>query len=69
MTDHGSNDRVAQAWGPFESAAGDAVDWWPDEVPVVMGDMIVDGKLGSDSGLALENDRVLFRVVGKGGAP
>ena len=63
------NDRVIQAWSPLESAAGEAVDWWPDDVPVVMGEMTGGELARSDSGLALENDRVLFRVVGKGGTP
>jgi hypothetical protein len=53
----------------MEAAAGEAVDWWPDDVPVVMGEMIGEGSARSDSGLVLESDRVLFRIVGKGGAP
>ncbi len=62
-------DSVTEAWSPLESAAGEAVDWWPDAVPVVMGDLLVEGKLGSDSGLRVESDRTLFRVIGNGGAP
>jgi hypothetical protein len=63
------NDRITLTWGPFEAAAGEAVDWWPDDVPVVMGEMTGGEAAKSDSGLAIESDRVLFRVVGKGGAP
>jgi hypothetical protein len=63
------NERVAQTWSALESAAGEAVDWWPDEVPVVMGEMLGADSPRSDSGLAIESDRLLFRVVGKGGAP
>ncbi len=62
------NDKVAATWGTFEAAAGESVDWWPDDTPVVMGEMLVE-KAGSDSGLSLENDRVMFRVVGTGGTP
>jgi hypothetical protein len=63
------NDKVAQTWSPLEAAAGEAVDWWPDDVPVVIGEMIGAEGPRNDSGLAVESDRVLFRIVGKGGAP
>jgi hypothetical protein len=63
------NDRLAQAWTPFENAAGEAVDWWPDDVPVVVAEMVGSEKARQDSGLGLESDRVLVRVVGYGGTP
>jgi hypothetical protein len=63
------NERLAQAWTPFENAAGEAVDWWPDDVPVVMGEMVGAEKANQDSGLGLESDRLLVRVVGYGGMP
>jgi hypothetical protein len=51
------------------SAAGDAVDWFPEDVPVLLGQL--DGGEGHtrDGGLRLESDRVLVRVVGWGGRP
>ena len=63
------NERLAQAWTPFENAAGEAVDWWPDDVPVVLAEMTGLEKAREDSGLGLESDRVLVRVVGYGGTP
>jgi hypothetical protein len=63
------NDKVAEIWSPIESAATEAVDWWPDDAPVVMGELVGLEKTPSDSGLGVESDRVLFRIVGKGGAP
>jgi hypothetical protein len=59
---------VAEVWAPFDAAAGDDVDWWPDDVPVVMGEVVGLAKASHDSGLRLEDDRVLLRVVGRGGA-
>jgi hypothetical protein len=34
-----------------------------------MGEMLGGEQTRTDSGLAVESDRVLFRVVGRGGAP
>ena len=62
------NDRLTQSWVPFENEGAEAVDWWPDDTPVVMGEM-VGGKTDKDSGLSVESDRVFFRVLGTGGAP
>ncbi len=54
-------------WEALSTAARYAV-WWP-EVPVLLAQ--VDGGEGrtSDSGLKVEIDRVLLRVVGYGGIP
>jgi hypothetical protein len=45
------------------------VNWWADDVPVLLGTL--DGGEGrkSDSGLALDRDRLMLRVVGYGGVP
>ena len=56
--------RVAEAWAPLEAAAGDAVDWWPEDTPVLLAEMVPSSRASSDSGLALESDRVFVRVVG-----
>jgi len=60
---------LAEAWWAVSDAAGDACDWFPDGVPVLLGQL--DGGEGprSDAGLRLEKDRVLVRVVGYGGRP
>jgi hypothetical protein len=58
---------LGAAWQAVEEAAGDGVDWFPAGVPVLLGQL--DGGEGrsSDSGLRLESDRVLVRIVGFGG--
>ncbi len=60
---------LGAAWLAVEEAAGTAVDWFPAGVPVLLGQL--DGGEGraSDSGLRLESDRVLVRIVGLGGRP
>jgi hypothetical protein len=60
---------LAEAWVALEDAASDQVDWFPDGVPTLIGQL--DGGEGrtSDSGLRLESDRLLVRVVGFGGKP
>ncbi len=60
---------LAEAWWALADAAGDNVDWFPDGVPTLVGQL--DGGEGraSDSGLRLESDRLLVRVVGYGGRP
>jgi hypothetical protein len=60
---------LADAWGAISEAAGDNVDWFPEGVPVVVGQL--DGGEGrpTDTGLRVESDRLLVRVVGWGGRP
>jgi hypothetical protein len=60
---------LSEAWSALEDAANDQVDWFPDGVPVLLAQL--DGGEGraSDSGLRLESDRLLVRVVGFGGKP
>ncbi len=60
---------LGEAWTAIEEAAGYTVDWFPDGVPVLLGQL--DGGEGRsfDSGLRVESDRLLVRVVGFGGAP
>ncbi len=64
-----SDGHLTKAWSPFETAATEAVDWWPDELPVAMGELVGVEKAPRDSGLALESEVVLFRVTGYGGTP
>ncbi|MEZ4232484.1 MAG: hypothetical protein R3B89_25115 [Polyangiaceae bacterium] len=61
-------DGAPVAWKALDDSVP-SLDWWPDDVPVVLAQL--DGGEGktSDSGLKLESDRVLIRVLGWGGAP
>ncbi|MEO7110733.1 MAG: hypothetical protein ABI183_09870, partial [Polyangiaceae bacterium] len=61
--------RVQETWSPIGSALGQSVDWFPDDVPIVLA--VVKGGEGAkrDSGLNVESDRLLLRIVGRGGAP
>lgn len=60
---------LGDAWLALENAAQNDTSWFLDDVPVLVAQM--DGGEGrtSDSGLRLESDRLLVRVVGYGGAP
>ncbi len=60
---------LGAAWAAIDDAASDGVDWLPAGVPVLLAQ--IDGGEGrrSDSGLRLESDRLLVRVVGHGGKP
>lgn len=62
-------DGLSRAWGVLEAQAGSGVDFWPDDVPVLLAQL--DGGEGAltDSGFALDQDRVLVRIVGYGGVP
>ena len=59
---------LGAAWKAIEQAAPD-VDFWVEDVPVLIA--ALDGGEGKleDSGFAVEVDRVLVRVVGWGGVP
>ena len=60
---------LGEAWMAINEAAGLAVDWFPDAAPVLLAQL--DGGEGraADTGLRIESDRLLVRVVGFGGAP
>jgi hypothetical protein len=56
-------------WEAIEGATTRNIDFWPDDVPVLLGQLDGgEGKL-TDSGFPLEADRTLIRVVGVGGVP
>jgi hypothetical protein len=59
---------LGAAWKALEAAAPD-VDFWLDDVPVLIAEL--DGGEGKthDSGWAVDIDRVLVRVIGWGGVP
>lgn len=61
---------VSKGLGPAWDALRDAAprtDWWPDDVPVLIGQMEGGEGRSSDSGLSIDEDRVLVRVIGLGG--
>lgn len=60
---------LSRAWTALETQAGSQVDFWPEDVPVLLAQL--DGGEGtlSDSGFTLDQDRVLVRIVGWGGVP
>lgn len=57
------------AWDALESLTGSDADWWPDDVPVLIAELEGGEGRSQDSGLRLDLDRVLVRVVGYGGVP
>jgi hypothetical protein len=60
---------LSLAWEAIEGATTRNIDFWPDDVPVLLGQLDGgEGKL-TDSGFPLEADRTLLRVVGAGGLP
>jgi hypothetical protein len=60
---------LASAWDAIEGATTRYVDFWPADVPVLLGQLDGgEGKL-TDSGFPLEADRCLIRVIGEGGVP
>ncbi len=58
---------LGAVWMALEDLGGYEATWWPADVPVLLGQL--DGGEGRtrDSGLRLDADRVLVRVVGYGG--
>jgi hypothetical protein len=60
---------MSSAWDAIEGATTRNIDFWPDDVPVLLGQLDGgEGKL-TDSGFPLEVDRTLMRVIGVGGVP
>lgn len=62
-------ERVAGTWHLAEASTDETVDWWPDDAPVVLAEVANPDHASSDSGLRVESERLLLRVVGWGGAP
>jgi hypothetical protein len=64
-----SSKGLSSAWDAIEAATTRNIDFWPEDVPVMLGQLDGgEGKL-TDSGFPLEVDRTLLRVVGVGGVP
>ena len=62
-------DALTRTWRPIETATGDSSEWWPDDAPVVLAEIPGGEETRHDSGLAVESDALLVRIVGRGGAP
>jgi hypothetical protein len=60
---------VQETWTPIVSSSGSVTDWFPDDAAVVLAEIAGGEGAKSDSGLSVENDRLLVRIVGEGGAP
>jgi hypothetical protein len=57
--------RFADTWTPIEEAVGMQIDWWPDDAPALVAEVIGLPKAARDAGLVLESDRTLVRIVGE----
>ena len=62
-------DGLVQAWAAVVDAIGDRKDWFPGDVPVLLAQLEGGEGKSTDSGLRVDSDRVLVRIVGYGGAP
>jgi hypothetical protein len=60
---------LAGAWSAVASSSNASLDWFPADVPVVLGQL--EGGEGGldDTGFPIEHDRALVHVVGWGGLP
>lgn len=65
----GAASGLSAAWAALEAVSGHETDWWPDDVPTVVAQIDGGEGLTRDSGLRLDSDRLLIRVVGFGGLP
>jgi hypothetical protein len=63
-----AGEEMQTRWSAVSSAAGSSIDWWPDDVPVVIGEVEGGEGVKTDASLRVESDTLLFRVVGEGGA-
>lgn len=60
-------DAMQQVWTPITAAAGNTIDWFPEDAAVVLAEVVGGEGVKRDSGLSVESDRLLLRVVGEGG--
>jgi hypothetical protein len=60
---------AGEAWKALEQLVETGVGWWPDDVPALIGQLEGGEGRSQDSGLRLDSDRTLVRVVGWGGVP
>ena len=67
VLNNAGNEDTGAAWLALASALPDDVAWFPSGVPVVLAELEPVGPAGKDSGVIIEQDRTLLRVVGFGG--
>lgn len=60
---------AGEAWKALDDLVENHVNWWPDDAPVLIGQLEGGEGKSQDSGLSVDVDRVLVRVVGVGGVP
>lgn len=60
---------AGDAWKSLEALVQNGVGWWPDDVPALIGQLEGGEGRSNDSGLRLDSDRLLVRVLGWGGVP
>lgn len=53
------------AWEAFEYVSNDGADWWPESVPTAIAEIEGGSGAKDDSGLRVDQDRRLIRVVGE----
>jgi len=58
-----------EAWKALDDLIDKHVNWWPDDAPALIGQLEGGEGKTHDSGLSVDIDRVLVRVVGVGGVP
>ncbi len=62
-----SSPGLSNGWRAFETLVPSDRNWWPTDVPVLLAQIVGGEGHLTDSGIALESDRTLLRVVGFGG--
>jgi hypothetical protein len=65
----GDTPGIARAWVALQNATNDPKGWFPEDVPVLLAQLEGGEGRTTDSGLRVDRDRVLVRVVGLGGRP
>ncbi len=60
---------AGEAWKALDDLIDNNVNWWPDDAPALIGQLEGGEGKTADSGLSVDVDRVLVRVVGVGGVP
>ncbi|MBN4050278.1 hypothetical protein JYT28_00830 [Desulfobulbus sp. AH-315-M07] len=58
-----------EGWDALHSSVFGPLDWFPDGTPVLLAEVEGGDGATTDSGLKVDNARMLIRVVGYGGAP
>ncbi len=65
----GAQKGLSDAWAALQGVAGHGIQWWPDDAPVLLAQIEGGEGVLVDSGLRVDSDRLLIRVVGFGGLP